>query len=416
MLRSKRRLVLALLLSLSLVAAACGSDDDEGGEAEGGTGTTEATAEKPAGEPIKLMVLTSLTGPSVHFADVPEGAKAAAQAINAAGGVKDPAGGANRPIEIIPCDDGFDPNKAAECARKAVSEKVLALVGNVSPHGDVYGPIVYAAGIPLVGIQANGAAESLNELSFPMQGGSVVSLLSNVAFLAKQGVTKITVEHIQNAAADFLVNQMKKKAESLGVEVVNDILVPADAADVTSYAARFTANGANGAVLVEPSERTAKFITALSQAGVDFTKFKAAAALTAADLEKLGSAADGWFTGEPGFPVTDKRNPGIKQFQKEYGAIDDAPEPSVFALQAWVATHVIAELIPTAKAVDSASLIEVMKTAGPITRPEWTPFDWAKPVEAIPGLKLRSFSLKIMYSRAEGGKFTPVTDTFTQYL
>ena len=57
-----------------------------------------------------------------------------------------------------------------------------------------------------------------------------------------------------------------------------------------------------------------------------------------------------------------------------------------------------------------------MKTIGPISRPEWTPWDWTQPVEAIPGLELRAFSLKLLFSKADGGKFTPVTSDFTQYL
>jgi len=416
MLGSKRRLGIAALLVLALVAAACGSSSKKSSSGGGAT-TTTASAAKPTGAPIKIGVLTSITGPSVHFPDVPQGAQAAADAINAAGGVKDPAGGPNRPIEIVACDDAFDPNQAASCARKAVADKELAMVGNVSPHGDVYAPIMYAAGIPLVGIQANAAAESLNELSFPMQGGSVVSLLSNVAFLAKQGVKKLTVEHIQNAAADFLVAQMKKRAEALGMTVANDVLVPADAADMTSYAARFTSNGADGAVMVEPSDRVAKLITALNQGGVSLEKFKMSGQLNPGDLKKLGAAANGFYGSDAAFPVDYTANPGIKQFVKEYSALKNAADPSTFALQAWVAVHVIAEtLIPKMTTIDSASLVSTMKTIGPIARPEWTPFDWSQPVEAIPGLKLRSFSLKLLYSKAENGKFTPVTSGFTQYL
>lgn len=415
MFRSKRSAGVAVLLVVALTAAACGSSSKKSGSSD--TTATSAAAAKPTGTPIKFGVITSLTGPSVHFTEVPVGAQAAADAINAAGGVKDPAGGAAHPVEIVVCDDGFDPNTAAACGRKMVSEKVLAMVGNVSPHGDVYGPIVFGAGIPAVGISANSAAESIGEMSFPISGGSVVSLLSNVAFLAKQGVKKLTVEHIQNAAADFLVNAMKKKAADLGVTVVNDVLVPADATDMTSYAARFTSNGADGAVLVEPSDRISKFITALSQAGVSLEKFKMSGQLNPADLKKLGPAANGFYGSDTSFPVDYTANPGIKQFAAEYAKQKNAPEPSTFALQAWVDVHMITEkLVPKMSTIDSASLVSTMKTVGPISRPEWTPWDWTQVVEAVPGLKLRAFSLKMLYSKADNGKFTPVTTEFTQYL
>ena len=83
MLGSKRRLGIAALLVLALVAAACGSSSKKSSSGGGATSTT-ASAAKPSGAPIKLGVLTSITGPSVHFAEVPAGAQAAANAINAA--------------------------------------------------------------------------------------------------------------------------------------------------------------------------------------------------------------------------------------------------------------------------------------------------------------------------------------------
>src|SRR5947208_13507333 len=79
MLGSKRRLGIAALLVLALVAAACGSSSKKSSSGGGATSTT-ASAAKPSGAPIKLGVLTSITGPSVHFAEVPAGAQAAANA------------------------------------------------------------------------------------------------------------------------------------------------------------------------------------------------------------------------------------------------------------------------------------------------------------------------------------------------
>ena len=407
-----RRLAVGLV-AVALIAGACGSS----GNKTGASGETSTTAPTPQGAPIKLGVIVTTSGAGNHFPEIPVGARAAANAINAAGGVKDPAGGPNHPIEIDVCDDAFDPSHSASCARQMVSDKVLALVGNVSANGDVYAPIVYAAGIPLVGIQPNSGSESLNELSYPISGGSVVMLLSNVAFLAKQGVTKLTVEHVQNAAADFLVSTLKKKAASLGMTVVNDVPAPPDAPDLTPYAARLTAAGSQGAVLVEASDRIARFITALGQAGVSLEKFKIVGQLNPSALATLGATADGYYGVDSGFPVDDTANAGIKRFAKEYAAVKGGPGPSTFALQAWVDVHVIAEtLIPKMAALDSAALINAMKTIGPINRPEWTPWDWSQPVEAVPGLKLRAFSNKVLYSKADNGRYRPLTPTFTSYL
>ena len=122
------RTALALAVTLMFVAAACG--DDSGSSADttsgGGAATTAAGAATTAaaettttveltGPPIKLMVMFEGTG-AVATPEVAEGAKAAADAINAAGGV----GGS--PIELETCDLKNDPNAATRVRQQAVSD------------------------------------------------------------------------------------------------------------------------------------------------------------------------------------------------------------------------------------------------------------------------------------------------------
>ena len=82
-----------------------------------------ATAAKPTGAPLKLMVVYEGVGP-ISSPEVPEGAIAAAKAINARGGIK------GRPVQIIACDTKNDPTTATGCGRRAVSDGVVAMVGN----------------------------------------------------------------------------------------------------------------------------------------------------------------------------------------------------------------------------------------------------------------------------------------------
>jgi len=77
-----------------------------------------------AGPPIKVMAMEAYTIPSSGLVDPHfPAALARAKAINAAGGIK------GRPVTVIRCDTKSDPNQAAACARKAVSEKVVAVIG-----------------------------------------------------------------------------------------------------------------------------------------------------------------------------------------------------------------------------------------------------------------------------------------------
>ena len=144
-----RTLWFALLLAASLALVSCGDDDDDAGDTvltTGSTGstTTVSTADpttteqrpsttdgsstpheaaattlaKPTGEPIKLMVIHEVDAGAAN-PEIAEGAEAAAQAINAGGGI----GG--RSVEDHELRHARnDPNGAADCGRQAVDEGV----------------------------------------------------------------------------------------------------------------------------------------------------------------------------------------------------------------------------------------------------------------------------------------------------
>ena len=156
--RSWRR-VLAVCAVVGLVAAACGDDDDDDGagtataeatteetgeptteataapttEATAETvppeatesGTAEGTAEAPSGDPIKVMTVTTLNAAGPTYANIANTANAYADYINARGGI------AGHPLEVTVCDEQFDPAVAATCARQAVEEGMVSIVGSL---------------------------------------------------------------------------------------------------------------------------------------------------------------------------------------------------------------------------------------------------------------------------------------------
>jgi branched-chain amino acid transport system substrate-binding protein len=76
-----------------------------------------------------------------------EGLLAAFDEINKAGGVK------GHKIDLISADDGYEPNKAIEAAKKLIDQdKVFALVGGVgTPTSAAVQPIATEAGVPFIG-------------------------------------------------------------------------------------------------------------------------------------------------------------------------------------------------------------------------------------------------------------------------
>src|SRR5690554_3364485 len=113
------RFVLTLVAALALV---------------GITAIPASAGRKPTGEPIKVMVIHEKSA-GVANPEIPEGAQAAARAMNKKGGI----GG--RPVRVLVCDTENDPNKATECGRRAVDEGVVALIGVLTPHSAGFMPL-----------------------------------------------------------------------------------------------------------------------------------------------------------------------------------------------------------------------------------------------------------------------------------
>ncbi|MFP5579805.1 MAG: ABC transporter substrate-binding protein [Acidimicrobiia bacterium] len=139
--------ILALLLSLSLVAAACGDDDDE---TEAGTEAPEETtggeegggepAEAPGfdGETIRLGVLTPQTGVAAVIGNpVTEGNRVFFEALNAEGGIA-----GKYKVELEIADTQYQPQTAVQ--------QYNATKDNVAAYVQVLGTGVVNALLPLL--------------------------------------------------------------------------------------------------------------------------------------------------------------------------------------------------------------------------------------------------------------------------
>lgn len=129
-----RALAAMAVASLALLAG-CGSSDDGGSGGSAAKDAPKLAGEvncglnngKPAtGDPIKVGAVVGATGPA-DFSSASKGAKAYFDCVNANGGI----GG--RPVEYLVEDDGWDPAKAGQVARKLVEdENVVAMIGSTS--------------------------------------------------------------------------------------------------------------------------------------------------------------------------------------------------------------------------------------------------------------------------------------------
>lgn len=141
----------------------------------------EGSGGADTGEPIRIGAVSSLTGPA-PFPDVPGAAQAVFDRVNAEGGI----GG--RMIEYLSEDDGADPAKAAQAARRLVEEDgVVALVGSASLVECSANAALYAQR-DVVSVMGTGIEPSCFESSniVPVNNGTIQGYASLLYFAADE--------------------------------------------------------------------------------------------------------------------------------------------------------------------------------------------------------------------------------------
>ncbi|MFA1545938.1 ABC transporter substrate-binding protein [Actinomadura chokoriensis] len=348
------RRFLSVAAIAALTAAAATACSDSGSDAEYGKGLT--------GEPINLSVIASGPGP-IYQPELLKAARAAANAINDAGGVKPAGGGEARPIKLIDCEASTvtDPNAAVKCAREAVDKKVVATVGKYV-SSDAVVQAFQSASIPLVGTQVQTEQDFVNPASFPLVGGSPMLSAATGASLQDAGAKTVAVVTGDSPSGRLVPNYVKALLKSPS-DLKGAYYLPFDAsADLTSHFSQIVGDKPDGVALLASTDVTSKTIVGLRQAGYKGKIAVVATAVSEASLAKMGDAAEGTIVVSDYDAPTNTANPKIKQFQdeiKKYG--DGQIEGTEFALNAWAAVHFVADRLGTTKEISGSALMASLK-------------------------------------------------------
>lgn len=359
------------------------------------------------------MTITTLTPtPSGQvFPEIPAGAQAAAAAVNKTCEL-------GRPVQIVSCDEHYNPNGAAACARRAVSEDVLATAMMYTAFGDAMVPVLGKAGIPVFD---GGTSQSENTApnSFPMQL-PIPELMGAMSGMAATGAKKIAIAYLDTPSVGFFVNLAKQQAEKVGLTLVGNVALPPAATDMTQYAAQILSSGAEAYTLITAGPQVNGIIRSLQQQGADPDKLKlflGVASNPASVLQRFPGKGEGIYTYGVTWPYDDTTNPGIKKYRAELkDAGQDSAGMSEMGVLTWTSVHTIVNALKGGP-VDAATLLAKMQTVK-INEPQVVPFDFsANAFPNDPVLKnLRLFSSKITFARFKGGKFVPLTDDFVDVL
>ncbi|MGW1225372.1 ABC transporter substrate-binding protein [Streptomyces sp. NPDC001515] len=133
-------------------------------------------------EPVTVMTWApgDASGPE---ADTMAGMTAMAQTyarwINGEGGID------GHTLRVVTCDERDTSVGAGTCARRAVKEKAVAVVGSYSRHGRAFMAPLEVAGIPYIGGYGASDEEFRSYTSYPVTGGQSALMAGNAKQLAR---------------------------------------------------------------------------------------------------------------------------------------------------------------------------------------------------------------------------------------
>jgi branched-chain amino acid transport system substrate-binding protein len=405
-------LSLAVLVLATFIAVAGWSSSQGGSAGASVAAKTKGTAASASctGKPLQFTSIASLTGPlSIPSlsTESKDATKAALKAVNSQCAL-------GRPIAVDVCDDKSDPNAAAQCGLEAKSNGSLALFGSSGTFTNGTNaaqlPGIFTAGGTLFDLTNPNSFSSTSGLTLVLGGAGVAAGLHK-----KENLLVV----VGTSAAETFAADAQKVAQGVGVKV-QTLFVPPTTTDYAPIAAQVGQSNPKsvGIILTDP----VPFINALAADGITAKKVPILTAVTLMPpnvLHQLGSVANGMYLLTQQAPPSDSSNSGIQQMLKELkkaGFPANGKNLSPASTAAWSNVHALVQVLaklPKSEiaTLNSTELVDAMKHAGPINRPEVAPFDFSR--FAFPDIKslagFRIFSRDAMLVRVENGHYVSVS-------
>ena len=337
-------------LAVTALLGACGDDDDSGAAddapADAGGDTTDTTAAF-TGEPVTVGLIVPTETAGANFPEVIAAVEAAAMAINERGGI------AGHEVEIAYCNEGDDPNQAAECAQQMVDEGVIATVSSFSRSGgqNIY-DVLEPAGIAQVAPVTISAVDFTNPVAFPVDAALLNFIGCGALFAPAAELGSIGAIQFDVDASTQTITLAQLGASSVDVPFTTSVRVPPTATDFAPAVGDVAGSGAEGVVLSLPEQQSVQVIQTANQLGDELAFCHADTGLSPDSLSQLGDAADRVFV-VGSFPTLSQRDeiPELQRMFDELAAageagVDDTGEELVkgSTLRAWIGMQVIEQI------------------------------------------------------------------------
>ncbi|GAA2483056.1 ABC transporter substrate-binding protein [Streptomyces gobitricini] len=300
-----------------------------------------------SGDPVTVMTWAPDNTRATNMPGMPAMGQAYARWINARGGIN------GRELRVLTCNEGNEPMAAAACARRAVQEGVVAVVGSYSQNGRAFMPPLEAAGIPYIGGYGLTDDEFRSPVSYPVNGGQAALLAGNGIQLADScdRVSLVRPDTLTGADLPRILNTGLAQGHH---RTAVDIPAADDAGEYTDEArrARHQAGEKGGCVTAALGDHTANFFDSFRRLPPDGREIKVSSVLGSVDqplIDRTGGAngpfegayLTGWYP-EAGDPRWDP----MKQVLREHAFADNRIDPADTGVQTtWIAYTVLTEVV-----------------------------------------------------------------------
>jgi branched-chain amino acid transport system substrate-binding protein len=404
--------VLALFFGLALIAAACGdsdtTDSSDGGDSDTTTAadTTEAVA-APTGEPIKVMTVTTLNAAGPTYQNIANTAEAYADYINARGGI------AGRPLEVTVCDEQFDPAVATTCAREAVAEGMVSVVGSFTFMAESIVPVIAESDITWFGACCPITPSELTSPHSFNIGNQPMYAVGAVKRAVDDGCTSINTVIIEGADAIFLT-PMENAMSALGQSFGEIVILPATAQDYSSEVAQ-ASDGADCVIGIVSETSYITWNTAWTQSGTEAVQYGPQGNLnevSAAGNEEStdGDIIVGMYPDISTAPWSEYRialdEAGLDTSEIDYNSLGGMGTWAAFVGFTQIAEGIEGE-ITAASFFEAASNTSNLDLNGMVPVLDFTQ-EWT---DGLPGYE-RLFNRSVTYSKLENGKVVPISAEF----
>lgn len=348
MLHARKALTLAAgAVALAVAAAGCGS-----GSSSGNSGGNSGS--------IKVMAVGLFSSSVLSLPDMEAGFKAKVAAINAKGGIN------GRKIDLITCNDKFDPNVSLQCARQAVSEKVVAVLpGYVTYPGQII-PTLQAAGIPYLYGTVAADIEGTSPIAYPLDAGSAGQYFSLGLELTKEGCKKVGAVVASNVSASQGA-QWLQKAVVQGGGTLDDVSAGNTQADFSAPVAKLVADKVGCLVPIGAPDQGVEVVQASRQQAPDLKIGADTTEFGTSQLTAMGSAANGIVMTGQFYRTTDTEEAAIKEVVQDFKTYQPkVPLADGFGVQAWSVVDAFSQLVASVKgSITASSLTAAAKSFTP---------------------------------------------------